>query len=193
MSPAEIISNEKPSTADAFITEIRAAIREAASAEGTALDAAIRAGHLLIRAKENLRVEKRKWSTWLIASDLPQTTANLYKRIAANEDFIRENEIPSIRAADAALRNRATEEEDDDDTGTETDNGVVSPEPPTPESPPPSPSPKSKRQKPPADISAALKPLAPEAVFTALRARFEDEQLKELTTLLVRHLKGETA
>jgi hypothetical protein len=202
MSPqAEVVTMQKAastSSADGFASQIREAIRQAAEAEGTALDYAIKAGHLLLRAKESIKAERRKWGGWLLANKIAQPTASLYMRIAKNEDFIRENEVSSIRAADAALRNRGSDDEDDDGAGDntagKTNNGVVNSGGAAGGSAPSKPQRPVTRTRTP-DISVALKPLAPEAVFTALLARFADnrDHLVALADLLVDHLKKSKA
>jgi hypothetical protein len=189
MTPALSIVSPA-SSADAFISQIRAAILEAAQAESTALDAAIRAGHLLQKAKDNIKAEKGKWRDWLTKNNINQTTASLYKRLAKDEDEIRRAGYTSIRQADAALRSH------DDDTDNETDNGVVNSESSGAANPTPA-KPRMRRKRVNGDdIETALKPLVPDEVFTALRGTWDRDALVKLTDLLVAHLqatKKETA
>jgi hypothetical protein len=190
MTPQAEVVSIVPSTssADAFLPQIRAAIDEAADAEGTALDAAIRAGHLLQKAKDNVKAEKVKWSTWLIKNAINQTTASLYKRLAKHEEEIRKAGYRSIREADVGLR-----PSDDDDTGTETHNGVVNSESSGADNPALAKPKTVRRRRANGDnIEAALKPLVPDEVFIALRGTWDRDDLVKLADLLVAHLK-ETA
>ena len=185
MTPqAEVLSitPKATSSAEAFLFDIRAAIAEAANSESTALAAAIRCGRLLIKAKENLKAEKKgPWLPWLDKHDIPRRTAALYKRLAEHEDEIHEAGYASIREADAGLRDRERDDEADD--GGEKSNAVAN-----------SSSGKSpiRRRTRSNQSDAELSELVPDEVFTMLRETFCRDYLTALATLLANHL-SETA
>jgi hypothetical protein len=85
------------SSADTFISQIRdemRAIEEVQQGKGQlcvdALERAFKCGQLLLAAQESVKAEKRKWLPWLEANiGMPNSTANLYIRLAKHEDEVR--------------------------------------------------------------------------------------------------------
>lgn len=166
MSLTKLKDTATPSSADAFLSQIRAAILEAANAEGTAKAAAIRCGHLLLRAKESIQAEKGRWHPWLALHDIPKSTADLYMRLAEHEAEIKD--CTSIRDA----RKKLT-------TPREPTNGVSRREPKRTAIAKGSASP---------DLAAMLEPLATDEVIAVLAQRFEPDELEELAIKLSKHL-----
>lgn len=67
----------------------------------SSLEHAIRAGELLIEAKE--RCDHGEWLPWLDEIEVPQKTANNYMRLAANQPALANLGVGSITKALAAL------------------------------------------------------------------------------------------
>ena len=159
-------------TALSLVPQINAAHQKAVNASQTPLQHAIKAGELLNTAKETVKAAKEKWLPWLKElSDIPQTTASLYMRLAANQAALDQQRVASL-ADEGKLSIRSA-------------GGVL---------------PKKPRTKPRAAAAAAkatpasvpieerLKALAPDEVFKALTDAFDQEQLGALTDLLLEHL-----
>lgn len=82
-------------------------------AAGNAVEHAIKAGHALIKAKE--QVPYGKWGDWLETNcRFSQPTASRYVKIASN--YSRVNNLESVRQAMAMLAAPSEEEEDTEDT-----------------------------------------------------------------------------
>jgi hypothetical protein len=217
--PAEVVTLTKEeyqaeppkSSADSFVFEIRKEMEAAASAETTALAAAIRCGLLLIKAKENLKAERKGnrdkrrkwWIAWLEQHEFNRRTAALYKRLADHEDDIREAGYTSIREADKGLRltpdddgsddaatNADGEGTDSDATSSEMSNGVA--QNGARGRAPPGRHSRSKRQpsqsQPEAVLEDALTDLVPLEVFNILRAKWTPDDLDKLGELIAEHL-----
>jgi hypothetical protein len=77
-------------SAASFIDQIKAEYRLIVEAETNALPHAIKCGEYLNLAQENLKAEKGgKWLDWLETNcQIPQTTANLYMRIAKHKKLV---------------------------------------------------------------------------------------------------------
>jgi Protein of unknown function (DUF3102) len=105
--------SDQPDKPSSLAEQINVAHREVvkAFAKGS-LDYAIKAGELLILAKENVKAEKGKWLTWLAENcpNIPQTTASLYMRLAANKEVFRNQQRVANLAAqgDLSLRKALT-------------------------------------------------------------------------------------
>jgi hypothetical protein len=165
------------STAQSFVPQIIAAYQKAANTSQASLSHAIKAGELLNRAKETVKAGKGKWLDWLKehCPDIPQTTASLYMRLAANQNVL-ETEETQQRVANLAgegnlgIRRAATF------------------------------LPKRERPPKPQKVSATaaptegwtmeeeLKNWAPDIMFIALKAAWERDELSKLYDLLEAHL-----
>jgi hypothetical protein len=79
------MSDDKALTFAAQINELHQEIIKGFH-KGT-LEYAIKAGDLLILAKENVKAKKEKWTEWREQNcpDIPQTTASMYMRLAENK------------------------------------------------------------------------------------------------------------
>jgi hypothetical protein len=85
----------------AFIPKIIEAHEEAVKHQRGTLDYAIKAGGLLKQAKAALKANGGDWLPWLTEHlpSIPQTTANLYMRLAANQDKLHEISNALLTAA----------------------------------------------------------------------------------------------
>jgi hypothetical protein len=72
--------------------QINAAHAEVLKGMQGSLDAAIRAGNVLILAKENCLAERKKWADWLEENckAIAPRTDRLYRQLAENKDRIAE-------------------------------------------------------------------------------------------------------
>ena len=68
-----------------FVGKIKTAYKAAQKAEGDALKYAIECGEQLALAFENVEATKGKWKPWCQENipEIPQTTENLYRRLAS--------------------------------------------------------------------------------------------------------------
>src|SRR5262249_52981192 len=86
------------SSADGFVEDIHKELLAIDQAEkdkgvlcGSALDHAIKCGHLLMAAQESVKAEKLKWQPWLnghFGQRVPLSTAGLYMKLARNDEFL---------------------------------------------------------------------------------------------------------
>jgi len=189
--------SDKPDKALTFAEQINAAHQEHVKfAKGT-LDHGIKAGELLILAKETVDAEnggkRGKWEDWLNdhCPDIPETTARIYMRLAKGKDYIRKQQRVvaslaakgklSIRAAlklipktqkelDRAVKAKATREEKKADK--EAAAGTKS------------------ASRSSIAIEDLLPDLAPDELFTAVTATWEDDQVAKLALLLAEHMRS---
>jgi len=101
------VSQESQDNAQSYADEIIKYHQKAIAAQKDGLQEAfgyaIKAGKALILAKENIKAAKGKWLDYLAKIELPQTTANVYERLAENEDFIRSEVMKKAIDAGAAV------------------------------------------------------------------------------------------
>jgi hypothetical protein len=179
MIPATLVQTSPAPAQPSLSQQINDAHKACIAASTAALAHAFRCGELLVLAKENAKAAKRSWLGWLKENcpDIHQTTASAYMRIAEHRDAIEatiETEAEENKHTALSVRGALKQIPTKGTRGAKTGQGVVA-------------------TKKNVTIEAALKPMEPDEVFTALKARYDPDQLKALTTLLVRHLKGEAA
>src|ERR1700704_4977518 len=121
MKPSTKVSKEAQDSAQSYAEEIKRYHQKIITAQRECyqdtLAYAIKAGKALILAKENVKAVNGKWLEWLKKIELPQTTSNLYVRLAENEEFLQSERMKkaldgageglSIRATVALLPKRA--------------------------------------------------------------------------------------
>jgi hypothetical protein len=151
-----------------------------------ALDHALDAGDLLIRAKETVKADKKsgKWTVWLKenCTKLPHSTANLYMHLAANREVIENSQRVSNSDAGA---------------GKFSIRSALKLIPKTPKQIEKAEAAKANRAQKKADKEAASKSeqierllpgLAPDEVFIAVRRVWDKEQVEELVNKLGEYL-----
>src|SRR5215472_831944 len=102
-----------------FVGKIKTAFKAAQKAEGDALKHATECGYHLNLAKENVEEAKGKWKSWCKENipEIPQTTENLYRRLAlahGNDENIFAD-CKSIRDAIKKLPKRERKSKEGDD------------------------------------------------------------------------------
>jgi hypothetical protein len=121
MKPSTKLSKEAQDNAHSLVDDIKKYHQKVLTAQREgyqeALVNAIKCGKALILAKENVKAVKGKWLEWLDKEvGIPQTTANLYTRLAEHEELLNSEKTKkfldgageglSIRAAAALLPKR---------------------------------------------------------------------------------------
>jgi hypothetical protein len=183
---------DKPDKALTFAEQINAAHQEhIRSAKGT-LDYAIKAGELLILAKETVDAEndgkRGKWEDWLNdhCPDIPETTARMYMRLAKGKDHIRKQQrVVASLAAEGKLSIRAALKlipPDPKRVAARAKARAAVAEKAAVE--PPAAAPKS------GTIEDNLLNMDVDDLFTALRDNWDNDQLAKLTLKLGDHLKS---
>jgi hypothetical protein len=159
-----------------FVGKIRTAYKAAQKAEGDALKYAIECGEQLILAKENVEATKGKWKSWCNDNipEIPQTTENLYRRLAsavANDADIFAD-CKSIREAIKKLpkRERKQKEGDGDKPAKKNSNALLSGSAST-------------------DLATTFKNTAVDEVYSALTQAWDPEQLRDLVNRLLAYFK----
>jgi hypothetical protein len=149
----------------AFVGKIKTAYKAAQKAEVDALKYAIECGEQLNLAKENVDSTKGKWKSWCNDNipEIPQTTENLYRRLAsavANDENVFAK-ATSIRDAIKMLPKRERKEKPhkEKSNASENSNALLSGSP---------------------DLKAMLQNVAVDEVCTVLMQTWDTDQLRDL-------------
>jgi hypothetical protein len=158
-----------------FVGKIKTAYKAAQKADGEALKYAIECGEQLNLAIENVEATKGKWKPWCQENipEIPQTTENLYRRLAsahADDENIFAD-CKSIRDAIKKLPKRERKPKKRREHQT------------------PAPDANSNALLSSPDLATTLQNVAVDEVCTALTQAWDRQQLDDLVKRLGEHLK----
>jgi hypothetical protein len=178
--------SDQPDKALTFVPQILEAHQAFITSQKGTLEHAFKAGDLLNRAKETVIADnggkRGKWEEWRdqYCGAIPQTTANMYMRLAENLDVIRKQQrvvanSPDKVGAEGKLSIRAALK-------------LI------PKNPKRVKAPKSAVEPPATRKSSTLEDVlldkAADEVFAAIRDNWDDDKLGALTTLLKEYLNS---